>query len=228
MISMLIPVRRDSVFLRGLIHSIVATAYDIDNVEILVSFSKNEEHNLQLLKDFPFIKPCYDDKSKGRWGLHEYMNSIAEASTGDGLWHLCDDFRMVTKHFDLVINNHLERLKNEVYCFLPCPQPVHKIDGFVAPIITRKWYDTLGHWALNYAVDSWVGEILGYLPIERKIHIAELDLEDVTYSLKPMAVREDKDEIPDISQKHRIEHRWEDVETRSLIKADANKLLLTV
>ena len=183
MISMLIPVRRDSVFLRGLIHSIYANVYDHLNIEIIVSLSKRDEYNREWLTEYPDINVIFTDKRRGRYSLDRYMNELAVEATGLFLWHLCDDHRIVCDNFDARILEHAE-IADQIYYLSPYSRQVG-VSGASAPIITRAWLETTGTFAKHYAVDSYVNTVVENLPPKRRIMLGTVLIEDVSLMYEP-------------------------------------------
>ena len=220
MISLLLPCRRDSLLLPGFVESMLENTSDMNNVELLVSLSDNDTWCKSYLDrlNHSRIKYFTQPKPYGRFGLHDYMNLLCEHSKGKLLWHMCDDYRLVTKGWDLILKEY-ESYSDKVYSLYPCPSPDYKIAGFASPIITRKWYNTLNHWALFYSVDSWIGEVAcSYLPRDKQINIPELDLKDLSYC-DLYIPREDMDSIKF------IDFPWEDPRVREWIREDADLLL---
>lgn len=189
MISILIPARRDSLLLHGLIHSIYANVHSEKDIEVWVSASDKEVVNKGLFKDFN-INVHYQNKNMGRFGLDNYMNAIAGKCTGDLLWHMCDDFRITTKYFDLVLEEMIEH-SNDIYHISGHPTQPH-LSGATAPIITRAWFDTLGVWSRHYAVDSYVNTLADRIPQCRRIVLGDLDFIDISL-LCEMAPPKDED-----------------------------------
>ncbi len=91
--------------------------------------------------------------------LQEYYNQLAEMATGDWLLIWNDDTIMHTEHWTHWIQ---EFDSNE-----PLVLNIHYDNNNYFPLISRAFYDALGHISLSPNSDSWVKEIAVKLGMHR-------------------------------------------------------------
>lgn len=87
----------------------------------------------------------------GYAGMHEMVNTLAKAATGDWLLLWNDDAFMQTPGWDIDVERSRPAVLN--------PATNHGPGLVPFPIVPRAWVDTLGHFSLNRHCDSWWQEI---------------------------------------------------------------------
>lgn len=157
--------------------------------ELLVAIDKDEpqaDEYLDISKDGRVR--LYETPRYGYGQLHEYYNLLASKAHGDwiGLWN--DDATMETANWlDIIAQyDHTKPVALNIWS-----------DGMdnLFPLISRKWYEIVGHFSRNTHADSWVqqmGERLGnqiHVPGIQIIHQGE-NLHDQTHQEVRQVVRE--------------------------------------
>jgi hypothetical protein len=193
MISLLIASRKNDKFLSKILMSIMTKTYDLNNIEVLVMCSAQDEWNKDLIKFYKGvltglyfgqdefipgasevlnIKFFFEDYHYGNRGLHVYFNELAEKATGDYLWYLCSDHDIILQDYDKFILDYIEKEKqlspDKIWGIVPGMRDV----GPVSHIISRATYETLGHIALSDKIDSWYNDILYRIPQDRLFTIS--------------------------------------------------------
>lgn len=170
MISVLIPSRQRASMLKGSSKTWVHPL-----VEILVAIDKDEPE-LYEYEQIPNIK-LFKMKRYGYENLHEYYNYLAKKARGDWLMLGNDDAFMLTDNWAMGIQG------DHTY---PQVFNVWSEQDNLFPIISRAWYEAVGHFSLNTHADSWIqqtAELIGktkFIPgIEIK-HYGE-ELHDETH-----------------------------------------------
>lgn len=87
----------------------------------------------------------------GYQNLHEYYNLLAENSKGDWLMLWNDDAIMETKNWVDIIAKEDHTIPQVLNVWNP-------IDNLF-PLISRAWYEAVGHFARNTHADSWVQQV---------------------------------------------------------------------
>ena len=89
-----------------------------------------------------------------RWGyqeLHKYYNLLARRATADWIMLWNDDAIMLTPDwFDLIVAQDASK---------PVVLTVFHPINNLFPVISRPFYDILGHFSLNTHADSWVQQV---------------------------------------------------------------------
>lgn len=87
----------------------------------------------------------------GYQNLHEYYNYLAERAKGDWIMLFNDDAIMQT-------NNWVNIIAKEDHTIPQVLNVWNPLDNLF-PLISRAWYEAVGHFAKNTHVDSWVQQV---------------------------------------------------------------------
>jgi len=85
--------------------------------------------------------------------LEKYMNAMAKVSKGDWIMNFNDDAKLESSPEDLY--DTVDEFAHTQPIVL---NPWKELDNLF-PIISRKFYEIVGHFSLNTHVDSWVQEV---------------------------------------------------------------------
>lgn len=177
-LSLLLPIRKHSPLVPWCFEGILDSS-DLSNTEVVAAIDKEDTENaaiLALYRAWIDVTIVPVDMQYGRTGLHLYMNEIAKAATGELLWHICDDTRIVTHDYNLLLAPFIEKMSGRIF---------HGIPWYTygtEPMITRAWIEATGHWARQSAVDSWVNNVSEALPQDRILtlyHVGCKDLREI-------------------------------------------------
>lgn len=132
--------------------SIVKNTKDLKRVEIVLRFDEDDDNSLSRLKELPQDKIDINIIIGKRWGyekLYEYVNEICKKAKGEFLAWFNDDCVIESKNWDDIIAEYTNKIV--------CLDPNHKGTGSgnIFPIISKKVFEILGHWALSQQVDTW-------------------------------------------------------------------------
>lgn len=149
-------------------------------------------------EDDPYIKNYYELTTDNisltvvnRYGygaLHEYYNQLSELANGDWLMLFNDDATIETAGWVDIISKYNHQIPQVL-------NPWNQNGDNLFPIISRKWYEIVGHFSLSTHADSWVQqigqrlEIQVYIPGIKISHQGE-DLHDQTHTEVKQIVRE--------------------------------------
>lgn len=92
----------------------------------------------------------------GYAGMHEMVNALAKAASGEWLLLWNDDAFMQTIGWDVIVADHPRPAVLN-------PSTNHGPGLVPFPLVPRAWVDALGHFSLNRHCDSWWQEIGGRL-----------------------------------------------------------------
>lgn len=155
MISVLCPSRGRPELLARSLKSLLDTASDPQDVEVLVRIDTDDPTSdrywLTLLDCGSFR--MFAGESFGYTGQHIYTNALAGAARGDWLMNWNDDALMLTEGWDEVVRRHDGRF--ELLAF--AHNHGEDYDPFVC--VPHRWFDTCGHLSLDCRLDTWMGQV---------------------------------------------------------------------
>ena len=194
-VSFLLPTRKRSKKLEELLDSFKNTCNSINNYEVILVFDSDDTEHLNyfnsLEKKFNY-KVIITDRV-GYNNLHEYYNMAAFAAKGRWLWVWNDDSKMLSKNWDLIIQEY----DNQFIILNPWntrPEDHNYLQtNSLFPIVPKKWVDLLGYFSPWNHIDTYVNRIqsgFGLLKNEFKIihthdRIIDDNLQNVTYHAVP-------------------------------------------
>lgn len=131
------------------------------------SLGKLKEHLVYVDEDDPQLEEYKKLKIPGMkmvigkrhnyYALQNYYNELAEMATGDWLLIWNDDAVMHTEDW----TQHIQEYDPQK----PAVLNIHFENNNYFPLVSRKFYETLGHISLSPHNDSWVQEIAQALDI---------------------------------------------------------------
>lgn len=180
LVSVLMPSRGRADLAKQAINSLGKGDY-----EVIIGMDADDP-SIDELKDH---NPLIFAERHGYGALHEYYNQMSQVAKGDWLMLFNDDAIMETPNWTGIIaphNPHIPQVLNVWQKNTP---------DNLFPLISRKWYEIVGHFSLNAHADSWVqqiGERLGnqvHVPGIRITHQGE-NLNDQTHNEARQIVRQ--------------------------------------
>lgn len=151
--------------------------------ELLVAVDEDDpEFDQYCVPKMAGVKIC-PSTHHGYQNLHEYYNDLAKVAHGDWLMLWNDDAVMETKDWVDIIAKYDHTIPQVLNVW-------NELDNLF-PLISRAWYEAVGHFALNTHADSWVQQVADidgrsvYVPGINIKHYGE-ELNDPTH----LAVRE--------------------------------------
>lgn len=124
----------------------------------------------------------------GYGGLHNYYNLLSAQSSGDWLMLWNDDATMETKNWVDIISKYDHTIPQVL-------NPWNESGDNLFPLISRKWYEIVGHYSRSPHADSWVQQIgqrlnlQVYVPGIRITHLGE-EMHDQTHNEVRQIVRQ--------------------------------------
>lgn len=175
-ISVLVSARPDSKYLAKFLMGFYNYTSGKIAIEVLVMCSAKDTWNHDLFKmigsinswakmaTIPLeVKFYFEDRNMGRHGLHLYFGDLAREATGQWLIYFCDDHFFAMPSWDKYVYKALiDQLfdHNKIWCLVP------KFDnaGAMNHILSRGYYETLGHLAQHGNLDSYINDIFKHFP----------------------------------------------------------------
>ena len=202
-ISVLLPVRGRPIPMEQCLHTLIDTATKPERIEVLIAFDDDDTDTIDYFVDV--IAPYLDSKGVtysamqfkrlGYIRLHEYLNELANHSTGAWFFFWNDDAIMPTVAWDDVIREHMDKFT------LIRAETNHDHPYAIFPILPRKWVELTGHLSLHQLNDAWISQIGWMLDIVTTVPIMieheRFDLtgknNDDTFRNRPMLEGNPKD-----------------------------------
>ena len=221
-IAILLPTRgRTEALTRSLI-GLLEKATDLDSIQVLLGLDTDDTVGIQHFQEE--LQPKLDDmgvdytamsfEPMGYSQLHDYVNTLARASSADWMFFWNDDAIMKTQGWDTYI-----RAKTGEFKLLSViTHNEHPYSIF--PIIPRAWFEILGHISKHSLNDAWVSciayalDIFERLPIycDHERHDLTGTNNDATYQ-KRIVLEGDKSNPLDFNYPSVVELRMQDAAT---------------
>ncbi|HUV42297.1 MAG TPA: hypothetical protein VMY36_00055 [Patescibacteria group bacterium] len=153
-ISIIIPVGPERDFIvRGSLQSLVDKTRDKSRLEVLVKVDYGDDETMEAIKIYKALLPLRIirmDGSKRGSELAKYADVLAEFSKGKLIWYWTDEARILTDGWEKTVYAK-GVMADQFVVFFVNPS---KMIGDIYPMITRRWYKTIGHFAAHMAHDS--------------------------------------------------------------------------
>jgi hypothetical protein len=159
MISILLPTRNRVVALEKSLLSLLTTASDPTNIEVLLAIDSDDSSSAEYLAStqwhnivakYSFNPVVVTSERKGYLNLNQYVNLLGDKARGEWLMFWNDDAEMLTPGWD----THIQ-YKTYFGCLrMPCENQPHPFALF--PIIPKRWVDVFGCISPVTHSDWWV------------------------------------------------------------------------
>ena len=158
-ISIILPTRKRTDLLVKSISSLLLTAKDTANLEILVAYDNDDEESKTFFKDVwaDFIAQTsattrvFEVERFGYLNLNKYVNLLGEQASGDWIMFWNDDAYMQTDNWDSMV---CEKTGWFGLVRIPCSNMNHPFALF--PIIPRSWIELFGTISPVAHSDWWI------------------------------------------------------------------------
>jgi hypothetical protein len=154
LVTVLLPSRGRFASLERSINSLLNTAADDREVEIIVGYDADDPVTGEWAYECGAQTLRFEQRH-GYHQLHLYFNMLAETATGDWLLLWNDDATMTTPRWDAVLAGFDER--QPLVLSLSSTGYGHALCCF--PAVSVSLYKRLGHLSLSPHVDTWLQDI---------------------------------------------------------------------
>lgn len=158
------PLSKLTAFVRFM-DSLIETAHDPNDIEIIVKIDSGDETALALCKEYEEKYKAFHFRfiitpSEGYRAINKYVDQLASSSVGQFLALWADDSIMESVGWDAVLYNYLDKTT----WFL---KPFHgqPTEGNLSPIMHRRLYELVGHTG-HYPTDWFWDTIQFKFPIQ--------------------------------------------------------------
>jgi len=160
-ISVLLPVRARPGPMEQCLRTLIDTANRPGRIEVLIAFDDDDTDTIDYFVDV--LAPYLDSKDVtysamqfkrlGYLRLNEYLNELANHSTGNWIFFWNDDAVMTTNHWDDIIRQYDDRFA------LLRAETNHEHPYAIFPILPRKWVEITGNISPHQINDAWTSQI---------------------------------------------------------------------
>ena len=182
-IAILLPTRgRTDALTRSLV-GLLEKAADLDSIQVLLGLDTDDTVGIEHFQQE--LQPQLDDmgvnytamsfEPMGYSQLHDYVNTLAQASSADWMFFWNDDAVMETQGWDSEITKHTGQFK------LLAVHTHNDHPYSIFPIVPRAWLDVIGHLSLHSMNDAWLSQNAYCVDIYQRIDVHVLhDRADLT------------------------------------------------
>ena len=172
-IAVLLPTRgRTNALTRSLI-GLLEKADDLDSLQVLLGLDLDDDVGIEHFQTE--LQPKLDDmgvhytamsfEPMGYSQLHDYVNTLAKASSADWMFFWNDDAIMETQGWDTKINKYTGEFK------LLAVHTHNDHPYSIFPIVPREWLDVVGHLSLHSMNDAWLSQNAYCVDIYERIEV---------------------------------------------------------
>lgn len=172
-ISVLLPTRGRTAALDRSLIGLLEKAQNLDNIQVMLGLDSDDTVGIQHFTQE--LQPKLDDmgvaytamtfEPLGYSRLHEYVNTLAKASSADWLFFWNDDAIMDSQDWDAEIIKYTGQFKLlSVHTHNDHPYSIF-------PIVPKAWLDVIGHLSQHSMNDAWLSQIAYCVDIFERINI---------------------------------------------------------
>ena len=176
--TFLIPTRKRIESLTNCINSIIEKTHNLDNIEIILGIDNDDTETINFdffnYKKKIQIKKVIMERYSGYEDQPIRLKKMIKNSKNDFFIHFADDMLIITNHWDLILNNEINKLNQDlIYLLFPSHNQANE-DWPLCQIISRKWFDTTGKFTNYFETDTELLFISSI--IKRKIKLDNLKI----------------------------------------------------
>ena len=182
-IAVLLPTRGRTTQLKRSLIGLLEQAADLDSIQVLLGLDTDDTVGIEYFQEE--LQPILDDmgvhytamsfEPMGYSQLHDYVNTLARASSADWMFFWNDDAVMETQGWDTEIT----KCSGEFKLLAVHTHNDHPYSIF--PIVPKEWLDLIGHLSLHSMNDAWLSQNAYCVNIYKRIDVHVLhDRADLT------------------------------------------------
>ena len=162
-VSVLLPTRGRIEPVKKSVQSLLDTAIEPENIEILFRLDDDDDTDPEELQSLhSHVKIITGPRLKGYQSLDKFYNELCEIATGEWLFLWNDDAVMLSDCWDLFL---LEECENKLLVQVgeeAMFSNLNPMECFTSPfpIMNKRYYEILGHFSLSYYNDTYVGVVM--------------------------------------------------------------------
>jgi len=172
-IAVLLPTRGRTATLTRSLMGLLEKAGDLDSIQVLLGLDNDDEIGITHFQEE--LEPQLEEmgvhytaiafEPMGYSQLHDYVNTLAQASSADWMFFWNDDAVMNSQDWDLEITKHTGQFK------LLAVHTHNDHPYSIFPIVPREWLDVIGHLSLHSMNDAWLSQIAYMIDVFERIDV---------------------------------------------------------
>jgi len=172
-IAVLLPTRGRTQALDRSLIGLLEKAADLDSIQVLLGLDTDDAVGIEHFQKE--LQPKLDDmgvnytamtfEPLGYSRLHDYVNTLAQASSADWMFFWNDDAVMDSSDWDLEIEKYTGQFK------LLAVHTHNDHPYSIFPIVPREWLDLIGHLSLHSMTDAWLSQNAYCVNIWERINV---------------------------------------------------------
>ena len=156
--TFLIPTRKRIKSLVNCIDSIVKKTHNLDDIEIILGVDDDDletiNFDLKHLEKKIRIRKVIMKRYSGYEDQPRRLKEMIKYSKNDFFIHFADDMQIITCHWDLILNNEINKLNQDlIYLLFPSHNQANE-NWPLCQIISRKWVYTTGKFTNYFETDT--------------------------------------------------------------------------
>lgn len=182
-IAILLPTRGRTAQLSRSLIGLLEKAEDLNSIQVLLGLDNDDTAGVTHFQEE--LQPQLDDMGvhytamafdpMGYSRLHDYVNTLARASSADWMFFWNDDAVMESDNWDTEICRYTGQFK------LLAVHTHNDHPYSIFPIVPRAWLDVIGHLSLHSMNDAWLSQLAYCVDIYQRIDVHVLhDRADLT------------------------------------------------
>lgn len=172
-IAVLLPTRGRTAALDRSLIGLLEKAGDLDSIQVLLGLDNDDTVGIEHFQNE--LEPKLDAmgvhytamsfEPMGYSRLHDYVNTLAQASSADWMFFWNDDAVMDSDNWDLEIEKYTGQFK------LLAVHTHNDHPYSIFPIVPREWLDLIGHLSLHSMNDAWLSQNAYCVDIYQRIDV---------------------------------------------------------
>ena len=172
-IAVLLPTRGRTAALDRSLIGLLEKAGDLDSIQVLLGLDNDDTVGIEHFQNE--LEPKLDAmgvhytamsfEPMGYSRLHDYVNTLAHASSADWMFFWNDDAVMDSENWDLEIEKYTGQFK------LLAVHTHNDHPYSIFPIVPREWLDLIGHLSLHSMNDAWLSQNAYCVDIYQRIDV---------------------------------------------------------
>ncbi len=174
--SLICPTRQRIKGIERMLKSILDTASDLAEIEILFAVDEDDQTTLQFFGVlthqhlYPNLNIQFFARPRSEFTNRDYYNWLAEKTVGDYIWVIADDLTFLIKDWDTLIDSNVQGYLSGKVDKICCvgikdstPKPKASLPNFPCfPLVTKEAFQFFG-FLLHPQIPTWGADYLLYL-----------------------------------------------------------------
>lgn len=224
-ISLLIPTRHRSEYMKRIYDNVIDKSYDLNNIEIVFYVDKDDKKSIIIAESLSKNKKLQVKFIVGeRIVLSQMWNECWRIANGEIFHHAGDDILYQTNGWDVIIRNEFLKYPDRIIFTYGRDGIVDSDELGTHGFIHKNWTNTVGYFVPPYFSadynDTWLTDLAK--KINRLVYLPELFIEHLHFSVGKAELDDTYQEARRRRKKDKVRALYNSKENERV--EDANKL----